>query len=134
MSTTRRVTAKNVPEPAPGLWSNCKIHGDQVFISGMVALEGEEVVGIADPYKQTCHVFGSIKALMEAAGGTIDDVIKMTIFITDMRHRPQVLEARRQFFTGDYPCSTLVGVSTLIDPRLLVEIEVVGFIAGSGKG
>lgn len=128
--TMHRIISPNVQEPPPGFWSNCKIHGNQVFISGMVALDGDAVVGVADPYQQACYIFECIKSLMEAAGRWIDNVIKMTIFVTDMRYRPQVLEARRKYFTGDFPCSTLVGVSTLIDPRLLLEIETVGFVNG----
>jgi 2-iminobutanoate/2-iminopropanoate deaminase len=128
----QRIRHAGIAEPEPGLWSNCKRYGDQVFLSGLVALAGDDVVGGADPFKQACHIFDCMRRYMEAAGGTIDDILKMTIFITDIRNRPMILEARRQFFTGDFPCSTLVAVSALIDPRLLVEIEAVGYVGSSG--
>jgi 2-iminobutanoate/2-iminopropanoate deaminase len=131
MSQSRFQTIRSpeAPEPPPGHWSNCKKYGDHVYIAGITALKGDEMIGIADPYKQTCQIFDSIKGLMEAAGGTMNDIIKMIVFVSDMRHRPAVLEARRQYFTGDFPCSTLVQVTAFVDPRMLVEIEAVGFVS-----
>lgn len=128
-----RIRHAEVREPGPGLWSNCRKVGDQVFISGLVALDGDRVVGEGDAYAQASFIFGAIKNLMEAAGGHIGDLAKMTIFVTDMAHRPGVLRARREYFQGDFPCSTLVAVSALIDPRLLVEIEGIGVVE-SGNG
>ena len=128
--SVRILDARN-EEPPPGLWSNCKRVGDQVYLAGLVALREGKIVGEDDPLAQATFIFEMMKTYMEAAGGRIDDLLKMTIFITDMRHRPAVLEARRRFFTGDFPCSTLVAVSALIDPRLLVEIEGVGVIGSS---
>jgi enamine deaminase RidA (YjgF/YER057c/UK114 family) len=61
----------------------------------------------------------------------MSDIASLNIFVTDMTHRPGVLEARRHFFTGDFPCSTLVAVSQLIDPDLLVEINAVAFIGAN---
>jgi len=129
----RRIRHPAVREPGPGLWSNCKRVGDQVFISGLVALDGEKVIGEGDAYAQAAFIFESIRNLMEAAGGRIADLVKMTIFVTDMAHRPSVLEARRAYFDGDFPCSTLVAVPALIDPRLLVEIEGIGVVGSSNE-
>lgn len=72
---------------------------------------------------QATSALGKIKALVEAAGGTMADIAKLTIFVTDITKRPEIGEARRNFFSGDFPCSTLVEVSSLADPGLLVEIE-----------
>lgn len=58
---------------------------------------------------------------MEAAGGKMDDVVKVTVFTTDMRYQPPIWKARQEFFTGDFPCSTLVCVSPLFLPELLIE-------------
>jgi 2-iminobutanoate/2-iminopropanoate deaminase len=59
-------------------------------------------------------------------------VVKVTMFTTDMRHQPQIWKARKEFFTGDFPCSTLVQVTALFLPELLIEIEAVGVIGSSG--
>jgi 2-iminobutanoate/2-iminopropanoate deaminase len=129
--SAERIYHGAVEEPAPGLWSNCKRVGNQVFIAGLVALRDGRVVAEGDALSQACFIFENIRRYMEAAGGCIDDVVKVTIFITSMKDRAAILEARRRFFSGDFPCSTLVAVSALIDPGLLVEIEAVGFVGSA---
>lgn len=127
------INAKDVPPPRPGSYSNCKRVGDHVYISGQVAWDKDmKPLGGNDCYEQAKIVFSYIKALMEAAGGKMDDVVKVTMFTTDMRHQPQIWKARKEFFTGDFPCSTLVQVTALFLPELLIEIEAVGVIGSSG--
>ena len=134
MAKFERILSDKVSEPAAGLWSNCKRYGDQVYISGLVPLANDgEVLGINDPGEQACVIFRMIQHYVEAAGGKMSDVVRMRIYVTDMRHRPAVLAARREFFSGDFPCSTLVGVSTLVDPAYLVEIDADAII-GAGAG
>tara|TARA_B100002052_G_C15620166_1_gene479314 strand:- start:87 stop:488 length:402 start_codon:yes stop_codon:yes gene_type:complete len=128
-----RIYAEGVPEPGPGMWSNCKRSGDLVFISGLVAVSAEgEVIAPTDAYEQACCIFSYIQKHLEAAGGCMNDLAKMTIFLTDIRDRPAVLEARKKFFSDDFPCSTLIEVDALIDPRMLVEIEGMA-VLGAGK-
>jgi enamine deaminase RidA (YjgF/YER057c/UK114 family) len=74
---------------------------------------------------QTRTTLGRIRALIEAAGATMEDVVKLTVFTTDIAQRAAISEARRGFFAGDFPCSTLVEVKGLVHPELLVEIEAV---------
>ncbi|PPR22467.1 MAG: putative aminoacrylate peracid reductase RutC [Alphaproteobacteria bacterium MarineAlpha10_Bin1] len=132
MAKLERILSDHVKEPEPGLWSNCKRCGEQVFISGLVPLgEDGAVLGINDPGEQARVVFRMIQHYVEAAGGKMNDVVRLRIYVTDMRHRPAVLAARREFFSGDFPCSTLVGVSTLVDPAFLVEIDADAII-GAG--
>jgi enamine deaminase RidA (YjgF/YER057c/UK114 family) len=127
-----RVKSPDVPEPEPGLWSNAKKVGNLVFISGLVALdENGEVIGMGDTYVQTKAIFAKIGQLMKAAGGSINDVMKITVYLTDIRNRPAVLKARREIFSGDFPCSTLVCVSALFDPRVSVEIDAIGVVGSS---
>ena len=134
MAKLERILSDHVKEPEPGLWSNCKRCGEQVFISGLVPLgEDGAVLGINDPGEQARVVFRMIQHSVEAAGGKMSDVMRLRIYVTDMRHRPAVLAARREFFSGDFPCSTLVGVSTLVDPAFLVEIDADAII-GAGAG
>jgi enamine deaminase RidA (YjgF/YER057c/UK114 family) len=82
-------------------------------------------------YAQAMEAFRKIRDLMAAAGGTMDDVVKINIFVTDIREREEVWRARAEYFTGDFPCSTLVEVSGLATPALKVEIEAVGFVGAS---
>ncbi len=126
------IRSPDVPELEPGSLSNCKKAGDQVFISGLISWdENLEVIGKSDAYLQARTVFTYMKALVEAAGGKMNDIAKITVFVTDMRYQPDVWKARREFFTGDFPCSTLVCVSHLFRPDALVEIEAVG-VLGAG--
>jgi 2-iminobutanoate/2-iminopropanoate deaminase len=127
-----RIYADAVAEPPPGLWSNCLRVGNQVFVSGMVALDKEgKLVGKRDSFAQAKFIFECMQHYLVKAGGAMGDIATLNIFVTDMAHRPGVLEARRLFFTGNFPCSTLVAVSQLIQPDLLVEINAVAFIGAS---
>jgi len=132
MPKFERIYSPHVPEPEPGLWSNCKKCGDQVYISGLVPVDSENnVLAIDDPGEQARIIFRFIKHYMEAAGGKMNDIIRLRIYLSDIRHRPAVLAARREFFAGDFPCSTLVAVSQLVDTAFLVEIDADGVI-GAG--
>jgi enamine deaminase RidA (YjgF/YER057c/UK114 family) len=129
----RRITSEHVAEPPPDTWSNCLVVGDQVFIAGMTA-RGGDFGGIdgTDAYQQAMAIFTKIKHLMEAAGGSIDDVVKLNIFLTDIADREKIWQARREFFSGDYPVSTLLEVSELVMPEMKVEIEALGILGASG--
>lgn len=128
----KRVSSEHVGEPPPQTWSNCLVVGDQVFIAGMTARgDGFEGVAGGGEYEQARAIFTKIRHLMEAAGGTMDDVVKVNIFVTDIARREEVWRARREFFSGDFPVSTLVEVSALALPEMLVEVEAVGFIGAS---
>jgi len=121
-----------VKEPAPRTWSNAKACGSQFFVSGMTANDGKDKVdGDASMYGQAMTTFRKIQGMVEAAGATMDDIIQLNIFVTDIAQRKEVWRAREQFFSGDFPCSTLVQVSALASPALLVEINAVGFV-GAG--
>lgn len=122
----------SVKEPAPRTWSNAKVCGNQFFVSGMTAHDGAgKVEGGKGMYAQSMQTFRKIQGMVEAAGAKMDDIIQLNIFVTDIDQRIEVWRARKEFFTGDYPCSTLVEVSALATPELLVEINCSGFIGAS---
>jgi 2-iminobutanoate/2-iminopropanoate deaminase len=128
MSSIVRATSPTVPEPPAGTWSNCLVAGGIAYVAGMTA-RGSDAAG--DEYVQAKAIFTKIRALVEAAGGNMADVMKVTIFVTDITQREKVWQARREFFTGNFPASTLVQVAALADPSLKVEIEAVAHIGGS---
>ena len=106
--------------------------GDLIFISGQAAVnEQGEVVGVGDFGAQARQAIRNLDRVLNAAGSSLDQVIKVTIFVTDITRREEVWKARTEFFTGDFPCSTLVEVSALARPGLAVEIEAHGFIGAS---
>lgn len=123
-----RVTSAEVPEPAPGLWSNCLRAGDTIYVSGMVSSGPDGVIGVDDEYVQSQVCFGKIRSLLAGAGATMDDVVKLTVFVTRIDRSAGVRKARAEFFTGDFPASSMVEVSRLGRPELLVEIEAVAYV------
>ena len=130
--TMKRVISPNLKEPAPGTWSNCRVYGNQVFVAGMTAGDGQGgLLGDGSMYSQAKETFTKIKHLIEAAGGTMNDVIRVDIYVTDIKQRESVWKARKEFFTGDFPTSTLVEVRALATPQLLVEVNATGFLGGS---
>ena len=86
------------------------------------------VVGEGDIKLQTETVLDHVKTVLREAGGGMDDVVKVTVFITDMGLYDEIHEVRRRYFGDPYPASSMVEVSALIDPRLLIEIEAVAVI------
>jgi len=104
--------------------------GTPVFISGQVALDRDgKLVGENDVAAQTEQVFKNLQAVVEGCGGTLDDVVKITIFVTDPSYRPAVAAARLKWFKeGEWPASTYLVVSALAVPTMLVEIEAVAIV------
>ena len=125
-----RVVIPNLAEADPGLWSNCIRAGDLLFIAGQVArpFEGGRTLVGANEYEQTRQIFSRIQRICEGAGGTLQDIVKMTVFVVNIRNNTEVWRARREFFTGDFPASTLVEVRSLAGPETLVEIEAVAYL------
>lgn len=128
-----RILSPQVGEPAERMWSNCLRIDDLIFVSGLTArgLDGQTIEG--ENEAEQCHtIFTKIKNLVEEAGATMDDVVKMTIYVTNMAENHQVWKVRQEYFTGNFPACTLVEVSALAKPEILVEIEAIA-IAGSSS-
>jgi enamine deaminase RidA (YjgF/YER057c/UK114 family) len=126
MSLLKRIQSSEVAEPPPGTFSQCLVAGDMIFVAGQTAGTADGGVGgDGTMLSQATIVFGKIKALLEAAGGMMADIAKLTVYVTDISGRAQITEARKKFFTGDFPCSTLLEISALAQPGLLVEIEAI---------
>lgn len=128
----QRFISPKVGEPPAKTWSNCLKVGDHVFIAGMTAREGTTVVGGDDMYQQAKAIFTKIGHLMEAAGGKPDDIVKVVIYVTDIKRREEVWKARAELFSGDFPVSTLVEVRALAMPELLVEVEAIAILGAGG--
>lgn len=125
-----KVSVPDVAEAAPGLWSNAIRAGDMLFISGQVARPFEGGAGMVgtDEYEQARQIFSRIERIVGAAGGTMDDLVKMTIYMVNIEKNTEVWRARREYFSGDFPASTLVEVRSLAKPEVLVEIESVAYL------
>ena len=103
--------------------------GRMVFIAGQTASDHEgKVVGVGDPKAQTRFVLEKIRRAVEAAGGTINDVVALNVFTTDVRYHRDINEARRDFLGSNFPTSTMVQVVALARPELLLEINATAVI------
>ena len=97
-----------------------------LYVSGQHAGTPAGPVGDGDMYAQAREALRRVVSLSAAAGAGTADIVKLTIYATDMARNAEIARARREVFTEPpYPCATLVEVRSLVDPRLLVEIDAV---------
>lgn len=106
--------------------------GNLVFISGQAAGGEDGAIIDGDFLTQGQQAFANLRRALEAAGSSLKDVIKVTIFVTDMGHFQEVVELRRQFFSAPYPADTIAEIKALYDPRALIEIEAIGAVSSTG--
>ncbi len=86
------------------------------------------MVALRDIKGQTRQVLENMKALLDEAGATFEDVVKITVYIRDMNDFSQIHEVRREYFRADPPASTMVEVSRLVHTDLLIEIEAIALL------
>jgi enamine deaminase RidA (YjgF/YER057c/UK114 family) len=99
--------------------------GDLVWVAGTTAVdEGGNVVGEGDAYTQASYVFRKIEMALAEAGGTLSDVVRTRMYVTRMEDQEAVGRAHLEAVGGAKPAATMVQILALVDPRLLVEIEV----------
>jgi reactive intermediate/imine deaminase len=114
-----------------GIFSNATLAGPGrfYFISGQVAVDAEgKLVGKGDIRAQTRQVLENIKAALAAVGGTMDDVACVNVFVVDMSHLQAIHEVRAEYWSSDYPASTLVQVAGLVHPDYLIEINAIAIV------
>ena len=97
-----------------------------IFLSGQLARDAEgNLVGKGDMAEQTRQCIRNMRTVLEAAGGTLEDIVATTVYTTDMREFHNIVKARTEFFFDKLPTSTIVEVTHLADPSLLIEIQAV---------
>ncbi len=98
--------------------------GNHVYVSGTTSTDPlGNLVGEGDPYLQTMQTLRNIVSALEAAGATINDVVRTRMYVTDISNWEKIGKAHGEMFGNIHPASTMVEVNRLIDPRMLVEIE-----------
>src|SRR5205807_10536985 len=109
--------------------------GRLVFVSGCVATDGAgRVVGGNDVVAQARQVHENIKRCLGAAGATLADICKVTVFLRNINDREKVNTVRKEYFGAHRPASTLVEISRLVRDDLLIEIEATAVVPEDGKG
>jgi len=125
-----------VAEAPPQTWSNMKVANRCFHIAGTTAWGLRGSIQGDDMYIQAKSIFQKFKDLLEAAGGKMNDIMSITVYVTNLDENTEVWRARREFFTGDFPCSTLIEVKRVGSPKasppLKVEINATGVIGAGG--
>lgn len=129
---TRRIGSGAPWEPIVG-YSRAVAAGDHVWVTGCTSLRDGEVVHEGDAYAQTRQAIGNVEWALGQAGATLADVVRTRIFVTDISRWEEYGRAHGDAFGATMPATSMVEVSALIDPRMLVEIEAVAYRPGVGE-
>jgi enamine deaminase RidA (YjgF/YER057c/UK114 family) len=121
------------PHPLPWPYSHGIRVGDTLFIAGQVALDQElRLIGPGNAQEQARQTWRNIQMVVEAAGGKVTDVVRVTTYVADLVHLEAIHSVRREFFpNGDYPVATVVQVAALGLPGLLLETEAFAVVGCS---
>ncbi len=103
--------------------------GNIIEVAGTTAVYGETVIGEGNIYEQTKFIFRKIERALEEAGGTMADVVRTRMYVTDISQSEAVGRAHAEFFAAIRPAASMIEVRGFIDPRLLVEIEVTAVLS-----
>jgi enamine deaminase RidA (YjgF/YER057c/UK114 family) len=118
---------------AKGEWARGIRAGNIIFLSGQTAFDSNDrLMGAGNPRAQARNALSNIRRLLRSAGADMPDVVKLTVYVTDVSYRPDVYDEIVKAFHGKCPCSTGLVVSGLARKELLVEIDAVAAI-GDGK-
>jgi enamine deaminase RidA (YjgF/YER057c/UK114 family) len=131
MPLERRTVQTNAPWESIVGYSRAVRVGQQIAVTGTTALdENGKLVGIGDPGAQAERCFANIESALKKLGATRADVIRTRIYVTNIAQWEPIGRAHGRFFGDVRPATTLVQVSALIDPKMLVEVEADAIVAG----
>jgi enamine deaminase RidA (YjgF/YER057c/UK114 family) len=128
---TRRVSSGAAWEPVVG-YSRAVAAGDYVFVSGCTSVLGADFVHEGDAYAQTAQAISNLRAALDELGAALSDVVRTRMFVTDISRWEEYGRAHGAAFSDVMPATSMIGVSALIDPRMLVEVEAVAYSPGVG--
>ncbi len=120
------ISPKGLFEPIG--WSHAVKAGNTIYLAGMVGFDKQRNIVAGGFEAQTVKTFENIKLILEAAGASLKDVVKMTVYVTDMKNIIKFREIRARYFSPPMPASTGIEVSRLVLPELLVEIEAIAVV------
>jgi enamine deaminase RidA (YjgF/YER057c/UK114 family) len=140
MTVHRRIRKFNTRETYPDQdldndLCQAVVAGDTVYLRGQIGqdLETSESVGIGDVEAQAERAMANIEMLLAEAGGTLEHIVKVVVYLTDPRFREPVYRVMGRWLKGVYPVSTGLVVSALARPEWLVEIDATAVLGGEGE-
>ena len=102
--------------------------GNMVEVSGTSAIDRDKIIAPGDPYQQTKFIIRKIERALNEAGGSLDNIIRTRIYVTNINDWSAIGKAHGEFFREIKPATTMIGVKSLIDPNFVVEIEATAII------
>jgi 2-iminobutanoate/2-iminopropanoate deaminase len=125
MPTNKLIRAQGLMEPISH-YVDAVVAGKTIYVSGCGAAdENGQLVGRGDVTVQTRKTLDNMKIALAAAGGTLDDVVKVTVYLADVNDRQKVNEVRKEYFKDNKPASTLIQISKFALDGMLIEIEAI---------
>ena len=127
----KQLTSSKIRQPSGHFSQAIEIEakGRRVFISGMTSRRADgAIAGIGDIEVQTRQVCENLKAAVEAAGGKMDDICRVDVYVRNMEHFDKIHKVRREYFASPAPASTMVEVSKFTSPDYLIEISAIAVI------
>lgn len=104
--------------------------GNVVEVSGTSAIDRDKIIAPNDPYQQTKFIIRKIERAINEAGGSLEDVIRTRIYVTNIKNWSAIGKAHGEFFRNIKPATTMVEVKSLIDPNFVVELEATAILPG----
>jgi 2-iminobutanoate/2-iminopropanoate deaminase len=130
----QQVTSDKIRQPS-GHFSQATVieaRGKLVFISGMTSRKADgTIAGVGDIEVQTRQVCENLKAAVEAAGGVMDDIVRVDVYVRNMEHFDQIHKVRREYFKAPAPASTMVEICKMTSPDYLIEINAIAVLPNS---
>jgi enamine deaminase RidA (YjgF/YER057c/UK114 family) len=127
----RRVSSGTRWEPIVG-YSRAVAAGDYIFVSGCTSVAGAEFVHPGDAYEQTVQAIANVRTALEELDASLADVVRTRLFVTDISRWQEYGRAHGEAFADVMPATSMIQVSSLIDARMLVEVEAVAYKPGAG--
>jgi enamine deaminase RidA (YjgF/YER057c/UK114 family) len=127
----RRLASGAPWEPVIG-YSRVVVAGPLIFVAGTTATVDGRVVGAGDAYAQTIQAFRNVETALASAGAGLADVVQTQLFVTDITRWEEVGRAHRELFADVRPVTAMVGISALIDPEMLIEVQAVAYLPSAG--
>ena len=132
----RQIVSDELSTPS-GHFSHATViaaEGTMVFVSGLTARRADgTIAGVGDITAQTRQVCENLRSVMKAAGGTLDDICRVDVYVRNMEHFPQIHAVRREYFQSPLPASTMVEVSKMVDPDYLIEISAIAVLPNAAS-